>query len=287
MADVSLAFSGATQLPYLAMVVDGDSFQLLNVEGEIPGSQGTVAAMRALFGGDGLGLFDAFELYASSFGMQISEPSEIEGAFGDVVGAALSQLIVAQGMGGGARQWSLRAAANAYSELSLSSPLLADEASYDPELGLDSAWLPGVREEFLRAAEWEPYTLSAPAEELSAALRARFADAPVAEVDGSPGLLTGTAGARTPGSRVVVVADVPGVLPPPSGLAGAEEEVVPPEWADPIDVLRPGQTAPPQAWERHDVPVADVPVDDVPVDDVPVAVVVVPAEHDDDEEGLL
>lgn len=188
MARVSAAFSMVTEQPYIAMVVDGNAFQLLDVKGEIPGGQQVIADMRALFGTDGLGLFEAFDLYAAAFGMTAAPSGEVEGSLQEVADATRTELVLEQGIDSGARRWSLQQVANARSGMLLDSAAMADESAYDPELGLDSAWSPETHQEFLRRAGWEPYLLGAPEEELAAALDRRMAGAaaaPLVEEEGA------------------------------------------------------------------------------------------------------
>ena len=175
MTRVAVGYNEATQVPYLGLVSDGSTFQIVNVAGEVPGSEGVLREMQGLFVGDALDLFRTFELYAASFGMTTSPPVEVVGGVADNAVKVATELGLAQGVGSPARQWLLQRVANARSNLALDSLLVADAAQYDPELGLDSAWLPEARAAFLEAAGWEPYALSAPEEELAVALQARIA----------------------------------------------------------------------------------------------------------------
>lgn len=182
MAMASAAFSDVTEQPYLAMVVDGRSFKLLNVEGEVPGSQEAVAAMRKLYGAEGLDPFAAFDLYAAAHGMSAAPPIEVPGSLDEAAEQTRIQLVLEQGIDSGARRSILQVVANARSDLLLDSGMMLDESLYDPELGADSAWSPETYQQFLLRAEWEPYLLTAPEEELAAALRERLASGSLDEV---------------------------------------------------------------------------------------------------------
>lgn len=175
MTRVSVAFNESTQVPYLGLVSDGETFQVVNVGGQIPGSEVTMREMQGLFTVDGLDLFRVFELYAASFGMTASAPVEVLGGVADNAVRTTNELALAQGVGSPARNWMLQRVANARSELNLDSLAVMDVSQFDPELGVDSAWLPEARQVFLDAAGWEPYTLSAPEVDLAAALQVRMA----------------------------------------------------------------------------------------------------------------
>lgn len=187
MALVSAAYSDVTQQPYLAMITEGEAFRLINSEGDVPGADEAVAAMRALYGSEGLDPIAAFGLYAAAYGMTATPPAEVAGGLAEVAEAARGELSLAQGIDSGARRWALQAVANAREDMSLDSAALADGSLQDPSLGLDSAWLPGAREEFLQRAGWEPYALKDDPAALEAALAERLAaDVPAPPVEAEP-----------------------------------------------------------------------------------------------------